>query len=177
MNKKNFFRRMLSVVASFALGVSALGTSVAFAAETDESALLTDESTAPIVIEADDGVVVIITPISDDSVPSVRAEQPINTYFDFHGSLYGTYRYFSGNHFSVDMTTSSSTGSGNFTFKLMRQGTFWDTTVGTANLPQNGSFHVEFLNVYNANWYRFYFEQYAGQSSHQTGQMTIYNWD
>ena len=177
MNKKNFFRRMLSVVASVALGVSALGTSVAFAAETDDSAVLTGESVTPIVIEADDGVKVIITPLSDDYVPPVRAEEPIHTYFDFNGSLYGTYRYFSGNHFSVDMVTSSSTGSGNFTFKLMRYGSLWDTTVGSTNLPQNGSFHVEFLNVYNPNTYRFSFEQNLGQASHQYGTMTIYNWD
>ena len=72
---------------------------------------------------------------------------------------------------------TSSEGSGNFTFKLQRQGTIIPITVASTNLSQNGSFHVEFLNVYNPNTYRFAFEQNFGQTHHQTGTMTIYNWD
>ena len=176
MNKKGIFKRMLSVASAFVLGVMSLGSASVFAAETEKTAVLEDESVKPIVLHADPGVVVVITPLSDDYVPPVRAEQPINTYFDFHSSLYGIYRYYSGNHFSVDMTTYSE-GSGSFYFKLQRQGTLIPTTVASTSLSQNGSFHVEFLNVYNPNTYRFVFEQYFGQSYHQYGTMTIYNWD
>ena len=180
MKSNKIFQRLTSVVAALALGVMGMGYTSAFAAEEvqEEPTTVTVQESESTTIELDSGVKVIITPITEDSAPQSTRQTPVSTTFDFSsGSLYGVYRYFSGNHFSVDLTTSSDSGSGNFTLKLMRKGTLWDTTVGTANLPQNGSFHVEFLNVYNPNTYRFAFQQDFGQTSHQYGSMTIYNWD
>ena len=83
MIKKGIFKRMLSVASAFVLGIMSLGSASVFAAETEKTEVLEDASVQPIVLHADPGVVVVITPLSDDYVPPVRAEQPINTYFDF----------------------------------------------------------------------------------------------
>lgn len=97
-----------------------------------------------------------------------------NTWFDFTGSLTGRSRYYSGNHFSVDIITSSTSNS-NFNLYL-RKSNFINTTVGSVQLPQNGSFHIEFLHVNSPGSYHFDFNQAFLGVGHQTGNMTIWDW-
>lgn len=135
------------------------------------------ESTLIMREEIDPNIVVVITEITENSdIPSTCDLYRTDTTFDYSGSMDGKVRYYSGNHFSVDLTTSSN-GSGNFTLKLVRVSGMFAITVGKAELPQNGTFHVEFLNVNNPNNYRFDFHQAAFNTYHQKGTMTIWNWD
>lgn len=135
------------------------------------------ESTLIMCEEIDPNIVVVITEITENSdIPSPYDLHRVDTTFDYSGSMNGKVRYYSGNHFSVDLTTSSN-GSGNFTLKLVRVNGLFATTVGKAELPQNGTFHVEFLNVNNPNNYRFDFQQAAFHTHNQKGTMTIWDWD
>lgn len=149
-----------------------------YAAESKEQVKLAYEEEADIE-EIDPNIVVVITEIDEEDEGISPCHIVGNhTTFDFHGSLTGKYRDYHGNHFSVDLTTSSDQ-NGNFTLKLQREGFLGaGVTVAKAELPQNGSFHVEFLNINNPNRYRFRFEQ-TGMfvNAHQVGRMDIWDWD
>ncbi len=163
--------------------IATLCSTTVFAAEPADDTIVREneeadvKSTNELIEEIDPNIEVIITEIPEDSVtPVPLALRRTDTYFKFTGGMQGKVRYYQGNHFSVDLTTSSE-GNGNFTLSLIRPGSIFDTTVAKASLPQNGSFHVEFLNVNKPGNYRFDFNQTGLGSYYQQGDMTIWDWD
>lgn len=163
--------------------VTSLGSLTAFAAEPEENVIVREneatdvESTKELVEEIDPNIQIIVTEITEDSnIPMPLDLRRTNTYFKFTGGMQGKTRYYQGNHFSVDLTTSSGS-SGNFTLSLVRTSGLFDKTVGKVELPRNGSFHVEFLNVNQPDYYRFDFNQTGWGSYYQEGDMTIWDWD
>lgn len=163
--------------------VTSICLPVAYAAEPTENVvvreneMVDDQNTKIKIEELDPNIKIIVTEITEDSnVPMPLDLRRTDTYFDFTGGMQGKGRYYAGNHFSVDMKTSSE-GSGNFTLSLVRTSGIFEKTVGKVELPTNGSFHVEFLNVYQPDWYRFDFNQVGWGSYHQSGTMTIWDWD
>jgi len=88
----------------------------AFAVEDGEDDVTrVNEVTDKILVEEiDPNIQVIVTPVEDDAnTPMLLELRRTDTYFEFSGKMNGKVRYYKGNHFSVDLT-SSSEGSGNF---------------------------------------------------------------
>lgn len=163
---------LTGIISMTAFASESVGNAMVLENETadNESTLITCE-------EIDPNIVVVVTEITENSdIPSPYGLDRVDTPFNYSGHWDGPVRYYSGNHFSVDLTTSSN-GSGNFTLKLVRVNGIFAITVGKVELPQNGTFHVEFLNVNNPNNYRFDFHQGAFNTYDQKGTMTIWNWD
>jgi len=151
----------------------------AFAVEDGEDDVTrVNEVTDKILVEEiDPNIQVIVTPVEDDAnTPMLLELRRTDTYFEFSGKMNGKVRYYKGNHFSVDLT-SSSEGSGNFVLSLVRTDGLFDKTVAKAEIPKNGLSHVEFLNVYKPGNYRFDFKQVGFGAYHQEGKMTIWDWD
>lgn len=163
--------------------VNPKGTPIASAAEPEEIAIVQENESVnvtdnkEVIEEIDPNIIVIVTEITEDSdIPMPLDLRRTDTYFDYIGDLTGKARYYQGNHFSVDLTSSSDRND-NFTLSLVRVGTLFDTRVAKAEIPRNGFFHVEFLNIYRPDKYRFNFSQPTFTTSHQKGDMTIWDWD
>lgn len=164
--------------------VTPIGSLNAFAADNNENIatqkaeIVGAENTKKLVEEIDPNIKIVVTEITDENQEPIirRSLRRTDTYFKFTGGMQGQVRYYQGNHFSVDLTTSSSV-SGNFTMSLIRTDGLFDKKVGSVELPRNGSFHVEFLNINKPGHYRFDFNQTGWKSSYQEGTMTIWDWD
>lgn len=179
--KKALRKCMAMFMASLCL-LMTFATSTAFAAENDTDDVILDSNNTiedameGVIEDIDPNIQVVVTELPEDYNMVMPLDlRRTDTYFKFTSGMTGKVRYYRGNHFSVDLTTSSP-DSGNFTLKLVRTDGI-NTTVGKANLPKNGSFHVEFLNVNKPGNYRFDFDQGIFAHSSQEGTMTIWDWD
>lgn len=177
------FKAFVSIFLAVLCLTTSVGTVAAFAEEPKNTGLVRENEEAETksprinVEELDPNIKIVVTEITEDSdVPMPLDLRRTNTYFKFTGGMEGKTRYYQGNHFSVDLTTSCEK-AGNFELKLVKTGVWADKTVGRVELPRNGSFHVEFLNIYQPGNYRFDFNQVGWGSYYQTGDMTIWDWD
>ena len=183
--KKTLRKCMAMFMASICL-LMTFTTSTVFAAESDADTITlgednsTEDSSEVVVEEIDPNIEVIITRLPDDYSPIETYDlRKTTTTFSYRGNFLGKWRYYKGNHFSVDLTTSSS-DNGNFTLELQRfngNSNAPGITVKKATIPQNGSFHVEFLNVNKPGTYAFGFSQPLFHQASQSGSMTIWDWD
>ncbi len=172
------------LMASICLLLS-FSNSVVFAAKVDTKDIITFDGTntemgEETVIDIDPNIQVVITKLPDDyeTIETYDLRKTTTT-FSFYRSLFGKWRHYDGNHFSVD-ATSNSTNDGNFTLSLHRYDGDYNAPgviVAQATIPQNGSFHVEFLNVNRPGTYAFSFQQPLFHWGDQKGNMTIWDWD
>lgn len=176
-NKTNFVTRLLFAVMSMVMVITSM-TTVAYAAdfseETDNLSAVAYNDEEILVEDIDPNIIVTVTELDS---PPIMTRSFYSSYFDFSGSLHGKYRYFDGNHLGAELTTHSEMSNKNFTLKLVRKNALGGKVVAKASLPQNGSFHVDFTNIYNPNEYRFAFEQEFMGSCHQWGDINMFSWN
>lgn len=176
-NKTNFAKRLLFAVMAMIMAITAMPT-FAYAAdsseETETISVATYNDEGNLIEDIDPNIIVTVTKLDN---PPIMTRSFYLSYFDFSGSLYGKYRYFDGNHLGAEGTSHSEISGKNFTLKLIRKTAFGGKVVAKASIPQNGSFHVDFTNVYNPNEYRFAFEQEFMGSCHQWGDINMFSWN
>lgn len=173
--KKTFLKRIIGICVSIAMMLS-ITSVVAYAAEPEETPAISfeditnDEVDGDFIEEIDPNIIVTVTEMNE---PMCMPMSFYSSYFDFHGSLKGKYRYFDGNHIGAELSTSSEKSGKNFTLRLVRNG----KTVAKANLPQNGNFHVDFTNINKPSDYAFWFSQSGLGSTHQWGSINMFSWN
>ena len=173
---KKWIAMAMTIITLFAMPMSV------FAAEvpTETESLYWEKEGTGVqeIEEIDPDIVVVVSTIEDNGVSTYDTPVGTDMSFDYHASLTGKWRYYAKNNFSVDITTNSDDSDGKFTLKLQRSGVLGvPVTVAKAELPQNGTHHVEFLYVNNPGDFRFTFNQPAFSSCHQWGSMTAWNWN
>lgn len=176
-NKTNFAKKFLSALMAMIIAITAM-TTIAYAAdfpkEAETISIVTYNDEENLIEDIDPNIIVTVTKLDN---PPIMPRSFYSSYFDFSGSLYGKYRYFDGNHLGAEGTSYSEMSGKNFTLKLVRKTALGGTVVAKASIPQNGSFHVDFTNVYNPNDYRFAFEQEFMGSCHQWGDINMFSWN
>lgn len=162
-------------IAAFAVAIMPANVVKAMADNNLESLTVAsnDESKDVIVESIDPNIIVTVTKLDN---PVVAQRSYYSSTFDFVGSLYGTYRYFDGNHIGCEISSLSVNPDKDFTIKLIRKGGAYGTCIATATMKQAGDYHVDFWNVYNPNYYRFSFVHPINATGEQYGTINMFSW-
>lgn len=183
---RKIYKKIVAIIIIAICAVMTCNYSTVFGAktQTDGVDLCNDDTnedyTQSAIIDIDPDIQVVVTILPDDYVPQTTYDlRKTTTTFKYYHSFVGQWRYYKGNHFSVD-GTSTSTNDGNFTLSLHRydgDSSSPGVIVKQVTLPQNGSFHVEFLNVNKPGTYALGFQQPLFHWGDQSGDLIIWDWD